>query len=132
VLGTRQGFDALVEAADRGDRAALGVFSEAGRLLGRAVAGVANVLDPDRIVVAGEGVAHWIHWDAAFRDEFGRRQLRRRGAITVIVDSWDDSSWAQGAAALVLAAPFDLDGFGGEQASLVVARLHGEADGMAS
>jgi hypothetical protein len=77
-------------------------------------------------------VAHWIHWDAAFRDEFGRRQLRRRGAITVIVDSWDDSSWAQGAAALVLAAPFDLDGFGGEQASLVVARLHGEADGMAS
>lgn len=132
AIGPADGFPELAEAADRGDRAALAMFADAGRLLGRAVAGVANVLDPDRIVVAGEGVASWIHWDAAFRTEFGRRQLRRRSEITVVVDSWDDSSWAQGAAALVLAAPFDLDGFGGEQAHLVVARLHGGAEELVS
>ncbi len=88
------------------------------------------MLDPDRIVIAGEGVAHWAHWDAAFREEFARRQVRRDGDIAVLVDSWEDSSWAQGAAALVLAAPFDLDGLGGEQADLVVARLHGDVDRM--
>jgi predicted NBD/HSP70 family sugar kinase len=126
VLGPRQRFGALVRAADAGDAAAVALFADAGRLLGRAVAGVANVLDPDRIVVLGEGTAHWIHWDAAFRAEFSRRQIRRRGETTVVVDSWDDGSWALGAAALVLAAPFDLDGFGGDQADLVVARLHGE------
>lgn len=130
VIRPRQGFGALIAAADRGDRDALAIMSSAGRLLGRAVAGVANVLDPDRIVVLGEGTAHWIHWDSAFREEFAKRQLRRRGEITVVVDSWDDSSWAQGAAALVLAAPFDLDGFGGEQADLVVARLHDAASGQ--
>ncbi|MER7275119.1 ROK family transcriptional regulator [Dactylosporangium sp. NPDC000244] len=129
VLGPRQGFGALVAAADRGDAPATGILAEAGRLLGRAVAGAANILDPDRIVIAGEGVAHWIHWDAAFRAEFARRQVRRADGITLVVDTWDDSNWAQGAAALVLAAPFDLDGFGGEQANLVVARLHGRGDG---
>jgi predicted NBD/HSP70 family sugar kinase len=125
VLGPRQSFPALVAAADAGRPDARALFADAGRLLGRAIAGVANVLDPDRIVVLGEGTAHWIHWDAAFRTEFARRQIRRHDGMTVVVDSWDDSSWALGAAALVLAAPFDLDGFGGEQAQLVVARLHG-------
>jgi predicted NBD/HSP70 family sugar kinase len=128
VLGPRQGFPALVVAADRGDRGAADLFADAGRLLGRSVAGAANMLDPDRIVVAGEGVDHWIHWDAAFRQEFTRRQVRRDCEITVVVDTWDDSNWAQGAAALVLAAPFDLDGLRGEQADLVVARLHGDLD----
>lgn len=125
VLGPRQGFAALAAAANAGRPEAVALFADAGRLLARTVAGVANVLDPDRIVVLGEGTAHWIHWDSAFRAEFARRQIRRRREITVVVDSWDDSSWALGAAALVLAAPFDLDGFGGEQAQLVVARLHG-------
>jgi predicted NBD/HSP70 family sugar kinase len=132
VLRARQGFSALVAAADRGDRGALDLLADAGQLLGRAVAGVANVLDPDRIVILGEGTAQWIHWDAGFRAEFAKRQLRRRTEITVVVDSWDDSSWAQGAAALVLAAPFELDGFGGAQADLVVARLHGNSSGMVS
>jgi predicted NBD/HSP70 family sugar kinase len=130
ALGARQGFAALVAAAGRGESPAIAVFAEAGRVLGRAVAGAANMLDPDRVVVAGEGVAHWQHWDAAFRTEFGRRQVRRDHAIAVVVDTWEDSSWAQGAAALVLAAPFDLDGFGGEQADLVVARLHGATDSV--
>jgi predicted NBD/HSP70 family sugar kinase len=131
IVGPRQGFAALVRAAAKGEPNALALFAESGRLLGRAVAGVANVLDPDRIVVLGEGTDHWIHWDATFRDEFAKRQLRH-GDIAVVVDSWDDSNWAQGAAALVLAAPFDLDGLGGAQADLVVARLHGESPGLVS
>ncbi|MEV4517517.1 ROK family transcriptional regulator [Dactylosporangium sp. NPDC049525] len=129
VIGPRQAFAALVTAADRGDGRAVAIFADAGRLLGRAVAGAANMFDPDRIVLSGEGVANWIHWDAAFRAEFARRQVRGGDGIAVVLHTWDDSSWAQGAAALVLAAPFDLDGFGGEQANLVVARLHGSVEG---
>ena len=51
------------------------------------------------------------------------------GQTPIEVEPWDDSSWAQGAAALVLATPFDLEGFAGRQAELVLARLHGEVAG---
>src|SRR2546423_10029591 len=100
-----------------------------GRLPGRSVVGAAKIVAPDRTVLAGEGVANWVYWDAEFRTGFTRRQVHRGDGVSLVVDTWDDSRWAQGAAALVLAAPFDLNGFGGEQANLVVARLHGEADG---
>lgn len=124
VLGPRQSFHALVGAADAGRAGALDVFADAGRLLGRAMAGVANLLDPDQIVVLGEGTAHWAHWDATFREEFEARRLHRRQPISVNVDTWDDNSWAQGAAALVLAAPFGAEGLGGAQSDMVLARLH--------
>ncbi len=126
VLGPRQSFRALTTAAESGSAPALALFADAGRLLGRTIAGIANVLDPDRVVVAGEGTLHWPLWDEGFRAEFARRQLRGDDQIAVVVDAWDDSAWAQGAAALVLAAPFDLDAGAGEQGDLVVARLHGD------
>ena len=39
------------------------------------------------------------------------------------VEGWQDDRWAQGAASLVLATPFDADGVSGEQGRLVRARL---------
>jgi predicted NBD/HSP70 family sugar kinase len=130
VLGPRQGLGALARAAERSRPNARAVFAEAGQVLGRALAGIANVLDPDRILLLGEGTEHWAFWDDAFRTEFARHHVGR-DEVDIVVDAWDDSAWAQGAAALVLAAPFDLDGFGGEQADQVVARLHSVADGLA-
>ncbi|MGH9106577.1 MAG: hypothetical protein ACRDZX_12225 [Acidimicrobiales bacterium] len=49
--------------------------------------------------------------------------------IPVEVDEWDDTSWARGAAALVLAAPFDRNAAVGEERPHVLARLHGNPDG---
>lgn len=46
----------VVAAAEGGDPRARAVFDEAGRVLGRALAGIVNVLAPDRLVVGG-GVA---------------------------------------------------------------------------
>jgi hypothetical protein len=43
--------------------------------------------------------------------------------VAVAVETWQDESWAQGAAALVLATPFDSDGVAGDQGRLVRARL---------
>ncbi|MFJ8079253.1 hypothetical protein ACIQ6Y_01310 [Streptomyces sp. NPDC096205] len=55
----------------------------------------------------------------------------REGEFPVEADRWDDQAWAQGAAALVLAIPFDTTGVTGEQGRLVRARLVG-ADAAAS
>ncbi|MER6171062.1 ROK family transcriptional regulator [Streptosporangium sp. NPDC001681] len=114
---------ALGRAAAGGDRAALAVFAEAGAILGRATAGLINVVDPEVVVLLGEGTADWPLWQAGF-DRAVRAQLYPgRRDISIEVESWDDTSWAQGAAALVLATPFDAAGAAGEQGRLVRARL---------
>lgn len=46
----------LAELAGAGDDATGGIFAEAGRRLGQAVANLVNVLDPDRVIIGG-GVA---------------------------------------------------------------------------
>lgn len=44
-------------------------------------------------------------------------------ATSVEVGSWDDHTWIQGAAALVLAAPFDTTGVAGEEGNRVRSRV---------
>ncbi|MET9245896.1 ROK family transcriptional regulator [Nonomuraea sp. NPDC003709] len=116
---------ALGRAAAGGDAAAREVFAEAGAILGRATAGLINVVDPEVVVVLGEGTADWPLWRASFDTALRAQLYPGRRDISVEVESWDDTSWAQGAAALVLATPFDAAGAAGEQGRLVRARLIG-------
>lgn len=109
------------------DATAREVFAEAGAILGRTTAGLINVVDPEVVVVLGEGTAHWEHWRAGFDTAVRRQLMPGRRDIEIEVESWDDTSWAQGAAALVLATPFDTEGAAGEQGRMVRARLIGAA-----
>ena len=120
------GMAALRALADAGDAAAAAVFGEAGHRLGRALAGVVNLLDPEIVVVLGEGTAAWPHWSFGFEPALRAALMPRRRGIGVAVETWQDASWAQGAAALVLATPFDADGVAGEQGRLVRERLAGQ------
>ena len=52
----------VVEAAEGGDPSARAVLATGARALGTALAGVANVLDPDLIVVGGGVTAAGEHW----------------------------------------------------------------------
>jgi predicted NBD/HSP70 family sugar kinase len=108
-----------------GGDAAAEVFAEAGAILGRAVAGLINVVDPEVVVVLGEGTTDWPHWRPGFEPALRAGLYPGRRDIPVEVEGWDDTSWAQGAAALVLATPFDAAGAAGEQGRLVRARLIG-------
>ncbi|MCA2223466.1 ROK family transcriptional regulator [Nonomuraea aurantiaca] len=101
------------------------VFAEAGAVLGRAAAGLINVVDPEVVVVLGEGTADWPLWQVGFDPAVRAQLYPGRRDISIEVESWDDTSWAQGAAALVLATPFDAAGAAGEQGRLVRARLIG-------
>ncbi|MGP3915705.1 ROK family protein [Nonomuraea sp. 10N515B] len=116
---------ALGRAAAGGDPVARAVFEEAGAILGRATAGLINVVDPEVVVVLGEGTADWPLWRDGFEQALRAQLYPGRRDISVEVESWDDTSWAQGAAALVLATPFDAAGAAGEQGRLVRARLIG-------
>lgn len=126
VIAASGGIAALKAAADAGDPAATAIFSEAGHLLGRSLAGVVHLLDPEIVIVLGEGTAAWRHWSYGFEPALRSALMPSRRGIPVEVETWQDESWAQGAAAIVLATPFDSDGLAGEQGRLVRERLAGQ------
>jgi predicted NBD/HSP70 family sugar kinase len=123
VIGKDAGISVLRAAADAGLPGAAEIFGEAGHLLGRALAGLVHTLDPEILIMAGEGTMSWPHWAFGFEPAFRSALLPSRRGVGVIVETWQDESWAQGAASLVLATPFDAEGVSGRQGELVRARL---------
>ncbi|SED73784.1 ROK family transcriptional regulator [Ruania alba] len=115
--------DAVHTAADTGDAGAQAIFRTAGTHLGRTLAGVVNLLDPEAVIVLGEGVTAWTHWSAGFEPAFRAALIPHTRHIPVTVETWQDDRWAQGSAALVLSTPFDAQGLSGEQGRLVRERL---------
>lgn len=123
VIGDASGIAALRAAADAGEPGAAEIFGRAGHRLGRALAGVAHVLDPEIVIILGEGTQAWKHWSFGFEPALRSALLASRRGLPVAVETWTDESWAQGAAAIVLATPFDSEGLAGDQGRLVRARL---------
>ncbi|PWC05359.1 ROK family transcriptional regulator [Agromyces badenianii] len=123
VISASAGVLALQSAAESGDERAARIYSEAGALLGRTLAGIVHTIDPAFVVVAGEGTSAWRHWSYGFEPAFRSHLLRHRRSLPVEVETWQDESWAQGAAALVLATPFDAAGDAGDQGRLIRERL---------
>ncbi|MES2169767.1 MAG: ROK family transcriptional regulator [Actinomycetota bacterium] len=123
IIGANAGISSLRTEADAGNAEAQAIFSAAGHILGRTLAGVVNTLDPEILIVLGEGVSAWSHWSFGFEPALRSSLVPSRRGIPVAVETWQDDSWAQGAACLVLATPFDADGVAGDQGQLVRARL---------
>jgi predicted NBD/HSP70 family sugar kinase len=123
AIGPRGTISTLVRAAGNGDPVAGQVFAEAGAMLGRALAGVIHTVDPEVVVLMGEGVDGWEFWQTGFEPSFRRSLLPARKDVPVVVEPWTEDQWARGAASLVLTSPFDSAGNGGEQSRLVRARM---------
>jgi predicted NBD/HSP70 family sugar kinase len=123
VLIGQQGIDRLSDLADRGDERARRVFADAANRLARAAADAIAAIDPEVVVIAGEGTASWRHWDSAFRATLAETLPSPMDATAVEVEEWDESSWARGAGAIVLATPFEHHGIAGRQREEVLARL---------
>jgi len=123
LIGPDEGVDELRSLADAGNAEAREIFAHAGHQLGRAMAGAVNLLDPEVVVLLGEGVQAWSHWQDAFDAALRSALVPGKRGVTVEVERWDDDRWAQGAAALVLATPFDAQGVAGDQGRLVRERL---------
>ncbi len=107
IIGSGAGPDQLVARAAAGSRPARDLYEAAGAALGDALASASVVLDPQAVVVAGEGTRGWPYMEAAFAERFAAGLFPpARDRIPVFVDEWDHTAWALGAAALVLRAPF--------------------------
>jgi N-acetylglucosamine repressor len=98
----------LVARAAAGNQAARDVFALAGDVLGRGVANLINVLNPERIIIGGEGVraGEWLF--GPMRAAVERYVMAGLSADTEIrVEPWGDDAWARGAASLVLRGLFE-------------------------
>jgi predicted NBD/HSP70 family sugar kinase len=124
VLGADEGLDRLAALADAGDRRAVAVYKRAARALASFLAGVLAVLDPEVLLVAGEGTIAWRHWEEPFLVTLRDQTPEWARTVPVEIDSWEDTTWAQGAAAMVLATPFDESPVAGTQRQQVLARLN--------
>jgi predicted NBD/HSP70 family sugar kinase len=127
VVGPRGTSAGLRLAADDGDPTARAIYREAGVLLGRALAGVVHTIDPEIVVLLGEGIDAWPHWEPGFEPSFRGHLMPARRGLPFVVEPWAEDKWALGAAALVLASPFDGSGTSGDQGRLVRERLHAGA-----
>lgn len=104
LLEADSGIDDLRLLAETGNPGAIGIFGDAGRLLGQHIANLVNVLGPGLVLVSGEGSQRWHLWRDAFEVSFRASLARPFSQVLVELDPWDDDRWAQGAASLVLRA----------------------------
>ena len=94
-----------------GDSATLDVIDTAGRKLGLAVANMVTLLNPELLIICGEGT----DLGAPFLDPIITAVREQTFAnlgqqIDIKVQSWGDEAWAVGAATLVLRESFSLPG----------------------
>jgi N-acetylglucosamine repressor len=114
-VSERKGYDVsrdeLLTLVELGDKATLDVVDNAGRKLGLAVANVVTLLNPELLIICGEGTA----LGPAFIDPIVSSVREQTFAdlgkqLEIKIQSWGDEAWAVGAATLVLRESFNLPG----------------------
>ncbi len=102
-LGRRVSFDEVVKLADSGDPVAREALARSGRYLGMGIAAMVNLLNPELVIVSGEGLRA-----GRWRQEAILEALREYAFdgliddVEVVFEPIGDEFWARGAAALVL------------------------------
>ena len=114
-VGERHGHDVtrgeLVGFAAAGDPATLEVLDAAGRILGLAVANMITLLNPELLIICGEGTDLGDPFLAPIVTAVRERTFADLGRqVDVKVQRWGNDVWAVGAAKLVLRESFSLPG----------------------
>jgi len=123
ILAAGASIVALRRLADDGNVPATTIFADAGRTFGTTLAGVVNTVAPGAVILLGEGVASWRHWQPGFDAAFRGSLNQYMRSVELRIEDWSDDRWAQGGACLVLATPFGAMNTAGEQGRLVRQRL---------
>ncbi|MEM7644482.1 MAG: ROK family protein, partial [Pseudomonadota bacterium] len=94
--------EALYAQAKDGNAAARAIFERAGRYLALGLANVANLFDPNRIILSGSRMRYdFLYAEEMLAEAVPAMTLNAPPPIEV--NAWDDLVWARGAAALALA-----------------------------
>lgn len=98
----------LVRLAEMGDEPAKQIFAIAGKVLGKALAQLINIFDPELIILGGEGLRAGEIMLAPMREVVESQVLKAFvGGYRISEEAWGDDAWARGAASLVLRELFE-------------------------
>jgi predicted NBD/HSP70 family sugar kinase len=89
-----------VRRAHDGDPAVRAVFSHAGHVMGLALATVANLIGPQRIIISGEGVASYDLYADQIRQTFADHAFGAAADCDIVVRPLPFEEWARGGAAV--------------------------------
>lgn len=95
------GSDAIA-LAESGDPAARSVFSSAGRAIGLALASLANLIGPERIVISGEGLAALDLFEEEVRQSFAAQAFATAAQCEIVIRPLSFEHWARGAAIVAI------------------------------
>jgi predicted NBD/HSP70 family sugar kinase len=91
-----------IELAHNGDDHAREAFDRAGEVIGSALAAMVNLVGPELVVIAGEGVADYDLYDQRMRQAFAEHAFGAAGDCRLMLRSHTFDDWARGAAATVI------------------------------
>jgi predicted NBD/HSP70 family sugar kinase len=91
-----------VRLAYAGHREVRAVFARAGHAMGLALAAVANLVGPQRIVISGEGVSSYDLYEEEIRQTFAARAFGAAAECDLLVRPLPFEEWARGGAAVAV------------------------------
>lgn len=91
-----------IDLAHAGDQKAREAFEEAGDVIGAALSALVNLLGPELVIIAGEGVAGYDLYEARIRKTFQEHAFGAALDCQIIVQSHTFDDWARGAAVTVI------------------------------
>jgi predicted NBD/HSP70 family sugar kinase len=91
-----------VDLARQGDPDAREVYARAGDAIGRAIATVANLLGPERVIISGEGLAAYDLFAEQIRDAFASSAFGTAAQCDLLTRPLPFDEWARGAAATAI------------------------------
>ena len=114
-VGERKGHevsrDELQALIEMGDSETLEVVETAGRKLGLAVANVVTLLNPELLIICGEGTSlGGVFLDPIVNSVREQTFANLGSEVGIRIQRWGDDAWAVGAATLVLRESFSLPG----------------------
>ncbi|MQM26350.1 ROK family transcriptional regulator [Glycomyces albidus] len=95
-------YEAVVDLARNGDYAAAAAFADAGRALGVLVATVANAIDPEKIVITGEGIAVTELAREAMEDAIEIYRYTTGAPLVLDIQPFEFVEWARAGAVLAI------------------------------
>jgi predicted NBD/HSP70 family sugar kinase len=91
-----------IKLAHEGDEYAREAFDRAGDVIGAALAAMVNLVGPELVVIAGEGVAEYDLYEDRLRQTFAEHAFGAAGDCRLMLRSHTFDNWARGAAATVI------------------------------
>jgi predicted NBD/HSP70 family sugar kinase len=89
--------------AQQGEPALRKIFKRGGEILGQGISGLVQIFNPEKIIIAGEGVrAGALLFEPMQKMIKAHTTPEMYETLQIVIQKWQDTDWARGAASLVL------------------------------